>query len=197
MGSATQMIKENSATYAVARDFCRIFEQDMDRLYLLSFLLTADHAMAEKCFAGGLESSANNSRVFKDWAASWARRMIVQNAIQMVRPEPGNTQAIRGAGNAVTGLAEITSVVELPPFDRFVFAMSVLEGYSDQDCALLRDCMRSEVIAARLRALQLIGNSAEDRLSATASVGSREQVPQGAVGLSMKVGSVSHVATSA
>jgi DNA-directed RNA polymerase specialized sigma24 family protein len=197
MVSAEQMTKQNSATYAVARDFCRIFEQDMDRLYLFSFLLTADHAMAEKCFAGGLEDSAKNSRVFKEWAASWARRMIVRNAIQMVRPEPGNTQAIRGPDNAVRGPAEITSVAELPVFDRFVFVMSVLEGYSDQECGLLLDCTRREVIAARVHALQLIGSSAEVRWSATASVGSGEQVPQDAVGLSMKVDSVSYVATSA
>jgi DNA-directed RNA polymerase specialized sigma24 family protein len=194
MVSATQMAKQNSATYAVARDFCRIFEQDMDRLYLLSFLLTADQAMAEKCFAGGLESSAENSRVFKEWAASWARRMIVQNAIQMVRPEPGNSQAIR---SAAIGRAEIASVVALPAFDRFVFVMSVLEGYSDQECALLLDCTRSEVIAARLDALQLIGSSAEGRLSATTRVSAGERVPQSAAELPMKVDFGSYVPTSA
>ena len=33
--------------YASAADFCRIFEREMNGLYLLSYLLTADGALAE------------------------------------------------------------------------------------------------------------------------------------------------------
>jgi hypothetical protein len=40
--------------------------------------------------------------------------------------------------------------------------MSVLERYSDHDCALLLGCSRAEVIAARIRALQQIGSAAEE-----------------------------------
>jgi DNA-directed RNA polymerase specialized sigma24 family protein len=47
-------------------------------------------------------------------------------------------------------------VLELPVFDRFVFVMSVLEGYSDRDCALLLLCSCADVEAARIRAFQQI-----------------------------------------
>jgi DNA-directed RNA polymerase specialized sigma24 family protein len=41
--------------------------------------------------------------------------------------------------------------------ERFAFVMSFCEGYSDHDCALLLGCMRADVAAARVRALQRIG----------------------------------------
>ena len=49
---------------------------------------------------------------------------------------------------------EITAVLGLQPFERFVYVMTVLEGYSDQDCSLLLGCARRDVLAARSRALQ-------------------------------------------
>lgn len=162
MVSATQMTKQKSATHAVARDFCRIFEEDMDGLYLLSLLLTADHAMAEKCFVDGLADSAKSPRVFKEWAHSWARRTVVQNAIRMIGPQPGNSAAghIPGEGNIATS-SEMSAIFQLSLFQRFVFVMSVLERYSDQDCALLLDCTRNDVIAARVRALQRLGSMSD------------------------------------
>ena len=74
------------ALYATRGDFCRIFEKDMNRLYLLSFLLTGDRTIAEQCFVGGLRIAKEGSQVFKEWAESWARRAIIQNAIRVVRP---------------------------------------------------------------------------------------------------------------
>jgi len=39
--------------------------------------------------------------------------------------------------------------------------MAVLEGYSDQECSLLLDRSRDEVIAARTRAFEQVGRSAQ------------------------------------
>jgi len=160
MVSTEKIVELNSATYAVAKDFCRIFEQDMDRLYLLSLLLTGDHTKAEQCYAGGLEDSSRSQRVFKEWARSWARRMVVQNAIQMIRPTTARSDAMSQRADHAEP-PEISAVLDLPVFDRFVFVMSVLERYSDQDCALLLGSTRAEVVAARVRALQGIARSAD------------------------------------
>src|SRR5580700_12275377 len=61
---------QEPASYATGADFCRIFKRDMNSLYLLSFLLTGDHAIAEKCFVRGLEVSSKSHPVFKKWAES-------------------------------------------------------------------------------------------------------------------------------
>jgi len=46
----------------------------------------------------------------------------------------------------------------MPTFDRFVFVMSVLERYSDQESSLLPDCTLNELVAARIRACSKSGH---------------------------------------
>ena len=60
-----------------------MFAENMDRMHLLSSLLTADPTKAEECCVSGVEDRVEGSDVFRDWAQSWARRTIVQNAIRM------------------------------------------------------------------------------------------------------------------
>lgn len=74
--------------YATAEDFCGVFAEGMDELYQLSFLLVADHHKAEQCFLAGLEDSLKETHVFKQWARSWAKRAIIQNAIRELQPRP-------------------------------------------------------------------------------------------------------------
>ena len=165
MLGAREANHHQDAQRAVGEDFCGIFEKNMTHFYLLSFLLTADRRMAEECFVRGLEDSARSNRVFKEWADSWARRTIIHNAIQMIRPAPTDSSTSSSgpdgiAWHAGTAPAEMSAVVALAAFDRFAFVMSVLEHYSDQECALLLGCTRDEVMAARGRALQQIGKLA-------------------------------------
>jgi DNA-directed RNA polymerase specialized sigma24 family protein len=151
-----------TAAYATGADFHQIFQKDINRLYGLSLLLTADHSLAERCLVSGLEESSGSNRVFKAWLQSWTARTIIQNAIRMIRPTSGAPQTLNS--EAATGQpAELAAVIELPPFERFAFILSVLERYSDQECSLLLNSNRGEVIAARTRALQSLGNSAELR----------------------------------
>ncbi len=148
--------------YATHSDFCGIFQKDMNRLYLLSFLLTGDHGMAEKCFVEGLDNSAKANTVFREWAQSWARRVIVQNAVRMIRPRAVDSEESSGiAHHRSGGTAEMAEIVKLPPFDRFAYVMSVLERYSDNDCSLLLSCTRAQLSAAKIRAMQLLGKSAQ------------------------------------
>jgi DNA-directed RNA polymerase specialized sigma24 family protein len=156
---------QETLRYATKSDFCRIFETDMNRLYLLSFLLTGDRTIAEQCFVGGLHIAQEGNQVFKEWAESWARRAIIQNAIRMIRPrKTGDVMQLTGdpgIGHALTEHTEIARVVDLPAFERFAFVMSVLERYSDQQCSLLLGCTRGDVAAARTQALDRLGKSVD------------------------------------
>ena len=146
--------------YASSGDFRRIFHEERDGLYRLSFLLAADREKAEQCFVSGLEDSVKENSVFKDWARSWARRTIIQCAVRVINPRPTKENAPSGfnrSDNTLAGEpAEIAAVLELSPFERFVFVMSVLEHYSEHECSLLLGCSRRDVMAARIRALQQI-----------------------------------------
>jgi DNA-directed RNA polymerase specialized sigma24 family protein len=146
--------------YASSGDFHRIFHEEKDGLYELSFLLTADHGKAQQCFVSGLEDSVKENSVFKEWARSWARRAIIQCAVRAINPRPTTENAPSRLISTGTAPArehlEIAAVLELEPFDRFVFVMSVLEHYSEHECSILLGSSRRDVIAARMRASQQI-----------------------------------------
>src|SRR6266496_328511 len=165
MWKHNQIANAKNAEYANAADFCQIFDKDMSSLFLLSLLLTGNHEKAEQCFVSGLENAVNRNRVFKEWARGWARRVIIQNALHIMNPRPGvENSALKSASiemNRESERVEIVAFLGLQPFDRFFFVMSVLEGYSEHDCSILLGCSRRDVRAARVRALQQIGNVAE------------------------------------
>ena len=152
--------------YASSDDFRRLFDEDMKSLYFLSFLLTADREKAEQCFVSGLEDAVEGNPIFKEWARSWARRVIIVNAARAINPRPtdenGRSNSLSVGGNGKTPAweqVEIAAVLALEPFERFVYVMTVLERYSDQDCSLLLSCARRDVVAARSRAFQQMGSA--------------------------------------
>jgi hypothetical protein len=147
--------------YATIEDFRLLFTEGMDELYQLSFLLTANGDKAEQCFVAGLEESLRSNRVFAEWARSWAKRVIIQNAIREVRPSPPVASSSSPVARYSTGeLANqdhhfnLDRVLGLAGFDRFVFVISVLERYSERDCAVLLGCLSREVAEARVRGLE-------------------------------------------
>lgn len=174
------MRKQESSTYATRKDFCQIFEKNITPLYLLSYLLTGDQAIAEQCFVGGLHIAQEGNLVFKEWAESWARRTIILNAIRMIRPrlifEDSPMASRRNGGHAASDQPEIAEIVALPAFERFVFVMSVLEGYSDHECSLHLNCTVGDVRAARTRALEQLAKAAELH-GKLVTMGSREDTP--------------------
>ena len=140
--------------YATAADFCKLFTEDVAGLYLLSFVLTADHEKAEQCFVAGLENCMNGNPVYKQWAHSWARRRIIQCAIRTIAPGLQHADDELNVEAESEGNPALDAILHLATFERFVFVMSTLEGYSDQECSILLGCSRAEVITARTQALR-------------------------------------------
>jgi DNA-directed RNA polymerase specialized sigma24 family protein len=158
--------KEVKGEYATADDFRKLFTEEMTSLYLLAFLLTASHEKAKQCFVSGIEDCAQGSAVFQQWARSWARRIIIQNAIRMIAPRPGfqnelthqSPSAIVHSERKLDQDAVWNGVLALGNFERFVFVISVLEGYEDRECAALLGCTVLEVDQARVQASQQIAD---------------------------------------
>ena len=150
---------------ASAEDLCRIFHQDMHVLYWLALTLTSDEQKAEQCFVAGLDECIEGNSVFKEWARSWSRRVVIKNAIRLVAPRPGMANSRPGAKVAETldspGQIVLAALTHLKPFDRFIFVMSVLEGYADRDCAALLGCSSADVPEARIRTLRRVNQHIE------------------------------------
>jgi DNA-directed RNA polymerase specialized sigma24 family protein len=100
--------------------------------------------------------------------------VIVQNAVRVINPRPpidneehekygeyalpsfnssGETLAAEGV--------ETADILDLGPFERFVFVMLILEHYSEHECSILLGCPRRDVIAARARGLQQLRSAME------------------------------------
>ncbi len=166
-----QMTRPTS--YAGCDDFRQVFDEDINTLYQLAFLLTADHEKAEQCFVAGLDDAIKSNPVFKEWARSWARRMVSLNAVRVINPRPadGDHRGRSTSGPADTnGKAlsdeqqpEIAAILGLRPFERFAYVITVLERYSDQECSVLLGCTRRDVLAARVRAFKAVGSAMETR----------------------------------
>lgn len=194
MFGITKASSQKTTLYATNADFCRIFEKSLDRLFLLSLLLTGNQPHAEKCFVQGLIDSKEGNPVFREWAESWARRTIVQNTIQMIQPQPTDILPSESVTDHVAEPQppEVAAILGLATFDRFAYVLSVLEGYPLQECALLLDCSRSEVIIARMRALQQVVRSLEHS-SPPRVFGSDDRIPREDV----KFNKLSHLAATA
>lgn len=149
--------RERALEYATRNDFEMIFNGDMNVLHTLAFLLTADEAKAEQCFVAGLEESIQGNPVFRQWARSWSKRVIITHAIKMMAPAPGQAKPVCESLPARRADSDrdafLFPILQLPPFERFVFVISVLEGHSVSDCASLLGCTLTELNRARSQAL--------------------------------------------
>jgi hypothetical protein len=142
--------------HAAPQDFCAIFMEDMSALYSLAFLLTADHEAAEQCFLAALDDCLNGAQVVPERTRSWSRRAVVKQAIRVVNPKPGEAAGGWETSDDVIGDDVRARLLQLPAFERFVFAMAVLERYSIHECAVLLNCRALDVERARIEALQSI-----------------------------------------
>lgn len=151
--------RQSAGEHATRGDFQRIFSEDMAGLHLLAYLLTADHQLAEQVFVGGLEDTIDGNPVFRQWARSWSQRAIVKRAIKAMAPSPKEPHNGTVRMDAQTGNEELEDlarrIANLSTFQRFVFVLSVLEGYSTMECAALLSCAPADVIAAKADAVRL------------------------------------------
>lgn len=154
--------------YAGVEDFRQVFGADRNMLHRLALLLTGAEEKAEQCFVAGLEDSVNANGVFKEWARTWAKRVITQNAISILKPGPGQHAASSPENVAQSGVrllsipdreVAISTVLALEDFERFVFVITALEGYSEHQCALLLNASVQDVRNAHFRAAEYIAKA--------------------------------------
>ena len=157
MHSSRPKHQSQAQQYATCFDLCKNYIDDLQPLYLLAFLLTGNHTEAEQCFVATIDDAVTATGVFKGWEHTWNKRCLIVNAIRRVFREPVANGGKRDAASGVdadSGLGAFRSVARLgPPLLRFVFVISVLEGYSDHECALLLGRSQRDIREARILAL--------------------------------------------
>jgi hypothetical protein len=149
--------------YASKEEFVILFESERIALLRLALLLTANSGAADRCLALALRECIADSYVFRDWALTWARRMVIRSATTLAMGS-GEQSFVRTNSNAEKELAkfsandslalpaEFHAILGLQMLDRFVFVICVLERYSINDCALLLSESPQDICGSRQRA---------------------------------------------
>jgi DNA-directed RNA polymerase specialized sigma24 family protein len=155
--------RRHARLHASPDDFCAIFERDMGELYSLAFLLTGNSTTAEQCLLDALQDCRTASDVFPEWVRPWSRRAVIKRAMQRVHPRPSDVREQEGL-EADEFDTIPRRLLQLTPFERFVFAMGVLERYSLHECATLLGCHVHYVELARITALKALCASREEHV---------------------------------
>jgi hypothetical protein len=170
MQQPIQLVDERATRYATVTDLFAMFSEEIHSLYLLAFLLTADHDKAEQCLVCAMGECVEWIGVFTDWAHSWGRRAVLKSAIQMIMPVPEHADKVsiitlRAWATSGEDNSPFAAILLLDPFERFVFVMSTLEGQSDAECAVLLRCSQRDVMMTRVLAVKR--QSSADALAGT------------------------------
>jgi len=144
---------------ATADDFEQYFAQESTDLLRLSLHLTGDAETAERCRILARRDCNLRSRVSKHRVRTWARLMVILNAIRLVCgirsdlvSESGLEFHLQSSDYPVEALRESVAILALPDFDRLALVICVLERYAILDCAFLLRKTPLEVYKAILGA---------------------------------------------
>ena len=167
MSEPGHLVDDGATSYATATDFVDTFTEQLDSLYLLSLLLTADNGKAEQCLVCAMGDCVDGIRVFKGWEFSWARQAVLKYAIQIIMPMPVHAESLSSLSFEVAGTSgensPFAAIVSLAAFERFVFVMLILERRSELECAILLRCSREDITIARTLALKRLATGAPER----------------------------------
>lgn len=146
--------------YRAGTNYADAFVEQMNCLYLLSFLVAADRDAAEKCFTLALDEYVEARGGFMDWAEQEGRRAVLRNAVRIIHPVPKQAYSwsfIDFAPPLISAAHQpFAAITSLSAFERFVFVMSVLEGLSEEECAALLDCGAEDVAIGRELARKIV-----------------------------------------
>jgi DNA-directed RNA polymerase specialized sigma24 family protein len=134
-------------------DYIRLFADSAEPLRWLCYTLTGDEELSDKVLKAAFSQSLKGADcVFRDWMVRWARRLIVQSCIALMRPTGysleecvcmhyrDNATGISDQLELALGQSSVAlqeRLLHLDPLPRFVFVLRALEGYSRRETALL------------------------------------------------------------
>jgi len=155
-------------SYATDADFQQLFTTEMTDFFQLSLRLTADTNKAEQCLTLAMQDCFSANTIIKGFARTWARRMVIRNAIHVVlginnefARDKESEFHLQPSKYRIDEFQESRVVLDLPELDRLAFVICVLERLSILDCALLLRNSPKKVNDAIMRATHQIASLAD------------------------------------
>lgn len=135
---------------STTNEFDNLFSSEGERFRWLSHILTGNLEEAQAAFDDAFDQSHKSShRVFRNWMASWVRRLIIKSSIGIMQSQ------IKDAANALSGSSlshhkyRSVKLLDLQPemlerhlpqldeLSRFVLVLRSVERYSRRETSLL------------------------------------------------------------
>jgi hypothetical protein len=148
-GNYPSLLNEPLSSYGAPGEYAEVLVEQMNSLYLLSFLVTADRQLAEICFSGAMDEYVRGRTTFTAWVKKDGRLAVLRHAVQIIRPVPKQAYSWSLPEIAPPLIAAahqpFAAITSLSAFERFVFVMSVFEGLTDEECGSILNCSMEEV----------------------------------------------------
>src|ERR1700686_4599800 len=110
---------------ATPKDFQQLFAKEMTNLFCLAMHLTADADRAETCVILAIRDCFRNKILAKNRVHSWARRMVIRNAMRLVLGieneilcEAGLNFPLQPMELPIDTLRDSAAIQNLPDLDR-------------------------------------------------------------------------------
>ena len=147
-----------------AVEYWELISAEMNVLYGLSFLLTANKERADHCLEQTLDEYIEGADDFLEWARTSGRETVLKYAILTIKPDPDATMDFSDKSFLSAGDHLFRAIAALPAFPRFVFGITTIYGKSETECARLLGATRWEVKIVRdLTEQILLTNCGEGR----------------------------------
>jgi hypothetical protein len=144
---------EKTCSYATAEDFHKLFTAEINDFFRLSLQLTASVEKAERCLILAMKDCSRTQTIFRDFTRTWARRMVIRNAIHLIQSDDLDTACdSQTSGLQNESQARMAPVLRPAEFDRLAFVICAVEHLCVQDCALLLRKSPKDVNEAIVRA---------------------------------------------
>ncbi|MBV8672517.1 MAG: hypothetical protein JOZ33_03700 [Acidobacteriaceae bacterium] len=155
----------NSPEKRSPAEYWELISGEMNVLYVLSFLLTADKEKAERCLEQALDEFIEGTDDFIDWARTRGRDAVLEHAFVTVKPAPlkGEDEMDFSDGLFSSPREHLFGAIAgLPAFERFVFVMTTIYGKSDPECAKFLGAARWKVAVARAVSEQVLTTNLDE-----------------------------------
>jgi hypothetical protein len=163
----------DARNYASPAEIVACFEDQRNVLGRLAFLITGDHATADRAVVQACEMTLQRNSPFRDWLFEWAKAATIAGAIshgtEAIRIceaaykdrrcphaehlSQGDAEQRAASLNLILGIDAQTLIAELDPLSRAVLVLRVAIRSSIQDCALRLNVSRAAAVGANCRAL--------------------------------------------
>jgi DNA-directed RNA polymerase specialized sigma24 family protein len=145
-------------------------------LYRLAFLLTGDRARSLDATLDAIDSGSGTKSFFSSWILAWSQRLVVAKALAGVREElaasaqrtaslrieefalPSRNLVVDPDADGAGGQIE-SALLSIDVFPRCALLLTVFEGISAADAAILLDVDMNLVRKARIVGLQELTRS--------------------------------------